>query len=211
MPIKKFYNDTETTGTDPKRHGIIQWTGIMFIDGKEVDRIDLAIRPFPEDVIEDEALEANGITREELASPDRLTPKEAYRQIVKFLGKHIDKFNKKDKAFWVGYNAKFDGDMTREFFAKNGDVYFGSWFWMPILDIMSFAGFFLMKLRHTLPNFKLKTVFDHLYPDKAAQYDLAAQEGEDPWHDSLFDVERTIDVEAAFRKMVGENIQASKQ
>lgn len=124
---KRFYADTETTGTDPKRNGIIQFTAIVTIDGVEKGRLDLKIMPFTEDAIEDKALEINGITREELFSADRLIPKMAHAEIVKFLGKWCNKFDKKDKYAWYGFKAAFDSDFTREFFAKCGDTYFGSW------------------------------------------------------------------------------------
>lgn len=204
MSIKRLYNDCETTGTDPKDHGLIQWSAIVTIDGEVVDSLSIEMQPFPDDAIEDDALEANGITREDLLSSHRLTPMEGYRQIVRFLGKHVDKFNKKDKFFWIGYNAHFDADFTREFFNKNGDVYFGSWFWVPLLCVMVLAGYMLMKKRTQLDNFKLATVYAYLYPEEAAEYAKQAEENpeNDPWHDAMFDIERTIDVESALRNIL---------
>lgn len=202
MPIKRLYNDCETTGTDPERHGIIQWSAVITIDGKQVDRISLAMQPFKGDEIEDDALAANGITREELFSNDRLTPEEGYTELIRFLEKHVDKYNRADKYFWIGYNADFDARFTRKFFLKMEDEYFGSWFFMPILCVMVLAGYLLMKWRQDLPDFKLRTLFNYLYPDKGQEYDLEAMEGEDPWHDAVFDIERTIDVETALRGIV---------
>ena len=64
---KILWVDTETTGTDPGKNGIIQLAGVLEINGHEISSFDLKIRPFAEDVIEDTALAVNGFTREELA------------------------------------------------------------------------------------------------------------------------------------------------
>jgi DNA polymerase III epsilon subunit-like protein len=197
----KIYVDTETTGTDPKKNGIIQWTAIALVNGVIKGRINLKIQPFKDDVIEDTALEVNGLTREELFTPDRLTPQQAHKKITDWLGQFISKFDKLDKAFWLGFKAQFDSDFTREFFYKLGDKFFGSWFWTPPLCLMAFAGILLQKMRARMENFKLKTVFAFLFPAKAREYDEIAQldPDKDPWHDALFDVERTMDVENGLR------------
>lgn len=194
--IKRLYVDCETSGTDPKLHGIIQWTATVMIDGVEEESIDIKMQPFPDDEISDEALEVNNISREQLFDEIRLTPKQAYVEITRFLAKYISKFDKKDKFFWIGYNARFDADFTREFFNKNGDVYFGSWFWFPILDVAILAGYLLQNQRTKLPDFKLKTVWEFLHPDQLVLH------SEDEWHDALFDIKRTVDVEAALRAIV---------
>ena len=42
----------------------------------------------------------------------------------------LEKFDKKDKFFLVGYNnASFDNQFFRAFFVQNNDMYFGSYFW----------------------------------------------------------------------------------
>lgn len=202
MHIKRFYNDLETTGVDSSRNGIIQFSAIVTIDGEKVDSLTIKMQPFPDDEIDEGALEANGVSREGLFSEDRLTPDDAYREIIAFLAKHVDKFNRSDKFFWIGYNADFDARFTRRFFEKMGDNYFGSWFFMPILCVMVLAGYLLMKQRQKLKDFKLKTVYGFLYPAELAEFEKQAQSGEDPWHDALFDIERTIDVETGLRKSV---------
>lgn len=192
--MKKFYVDCETTGTDPKKHGIIQISAKIAIDGVIKDSLNLLVQPFPTDEINDDALKANGITKEQLFTYDRLEPAGAHKQLCIFLAKWVNKFEKTDKFFWVGYKAAFDSDMLREFFAKNGDTYFGSWFFTPPLCVMSLAGFLLAKRRHAMENFKLKTVYETLYPD--------SRYSEEDWHDAMFDIDRTIDVETALRQII---------
>src|SRR3712207_9107105 len=84
---------------------------------------------------------------------------EVYAQFVAMLGKHVDKFNKKDKFFLVGYNnAAFDNQFLRGFFLQNGDNYFGSWFWANTIDVMVLATAYLAERRPEMENFKLSTV-----------------------------------------------------
>lgn len=194
--MKKLYVDAETTGTDPKSHGLIQFSAVAVVDDVRMESINLTIQPFPSDEVDDGALEHNGITREELVSPDRLTPKAAHKAICHFLSKYVDKFKREDKFLWMGYRAGFDADFTREFFTKNGDTYYGSWFFTPPLCVMTLAAYLLQKHRAKLENFKQHTVFKFLYPEMAEVF------GEDDWHDAMFDIDRTIDIEDALRYYV---------
>lgn len=194
--VKKIYNDCETTSTDPKRGAIIQWTSIVIIDGKEVDHCDILIKPFQTDEISEDALKVNNLTRDQLFESHRMEPKDAHKMIVNFCGKHVDKFNKSDKFFWSGFNAQFDLNFTHEFFRKCDDVYCGSWFWAPPLDVMILAGFLLQKVRATMKDFKLRTVWERLYPSRVQEYTDA------DWHDALFDIRRTIEVEDGLREVL---------
>lgn len=192
--MKKLYVDAETTGTDPKKHGLIQFSAVAVVDDVRVGSINLNIMPFTGiDEIDDGALEHNGVSREELFSGDRLIPKEAHYQICAFLGQFVNKFDKSDKFIWLGYRAGFDADFAREFFLKNGDSYYGSWFFTPPLCVMTLSAYILQKHRYKLENFKQITVFNFLYPEMATFWP------EDGWHDSMFDIDRTIDIEDALR------------
>jgi DNA polymerase III epsilon subunit-like protein len=135
------------------------------------------MRPFPDDVIEDEALAVNKRTREEIEQ--WRDPHDTYIAFKKFMGAYVDKFDKRDKFHFVAYNARFDSDHMREWFLKCGDVYFGSWFWYPPICVMDVAAFLLRPRRGELPNFKLQTVADFMgvKVDQAqcheASYDVA--------------------------------------
>lgn len=188
MAHKVMAQDSETGGTDPKVHALLQWSAKMFIDGKEVDSIDVKMQPFPNDEVTDEALEHNHLKREDLFSVDRVTPSVGYTMITTFLKRHIDKYNRKDKAFWTGYNGRFDSDFTREFFNKNADTYFGSWFWFPVLDISVLAGFFIQKKRIELVDFKQRTVWEFMFPERKDMYKP------EEWHEAMFDIDRMLDI-----------------
>lgn len=63
----------------------------------------------------------------------------------------------------VGYNnASFDNPFLRAWFVQNGDQYFGSWFWSNSLDTFILATPLLMRNRHEMQDFKLKTVAEAL-------------------------------------------------
>lgn len=179
--MKLFYVDTETTGTDPAKHAIIQIAGMVVIDGAVMERFEFFLAPHEGAAIEDRALEVNGRTREEIAAFPPAA--EAYRALLAIMGRHVDKFARSDKFHFVGYNARFDMDMLRALWERFGDKYFGSWFFFPALDVMTMAAVALMRRRHKMPDFKLSTV--------AAELGLALPEN---LHDALADIELTRDV-----------------
>jgi DNA polymerase-3 subunit epsilon len=157
---KFVFLDTETGGIDPKRHALLQVAGIIVTNDQEVASFNFHIQPFPTDVVEDSALAINGIKREDLYVYE--DPKKVHDMLVGALGIHVNKFDKWDKYFFVGYNARFDEDFLRAFFEKCGDTFFGSWFWFPPIDVMNMAAVKLMNRRSGMPNFKLSLVADTL-------------------------------------------------
>lgn len=177
--MKLCFIDTESTGIDPKKHALIQIAGIILIDGVECSTFNFHSAPFEADEIEDSALEINGITREQLASFEK--PRVVHNLFQKVLEQNCNKFDKKDKYFFVGYNARFDADFVRSWFEKCGDQYFGSWFWFPAIDVMNLALVKLLDKRPTMPNFKLSTV--------AAEFGLKP---EGDLHDALTDIRLTV-------------------
>ena len=177
--IKKCFIDLETTGTDHKLNGIIQIAGIIEIDGEEKERFNLFCQPFPADKINPEALEANGITMKDIESyPGHQA---AFLDLKRALCRYVKPFDKLDKYFFYGYNARFDNDFLRAFFAKHEDKYFGSWFWNPPIDIMSLAIEHLLLERSSMINFKLVTVL----------HEMGIEVDDSKLHDGLYDIELT--------------------
>lgn len=158
--MKMLFIDCETTGTDPARHGLVQMAGAAFVDKTLVESFNLQIAPFPSDEISDESLVINGLTREVIARG--MPPQEGYTQFVRMLARYVDRYDRTDKFHFIGYNADFDSDFVRMWFEKNDDIYFGSWFWWPVLDVAKLAGIRLMSARPNLHDFKLMTVAQHL-------------------------------------------------
>lgn len=180
--MKFCFIDTETSGTDKEKSAMLQLAGKIVIDGKVVETFDIKSAPFEGDIIEPKALEVNGLT--EMLIRANQSPGPAYRQFLGILGKHCDKYDRTDKFQFVGFNADFDADMIRSWFAKNNDVYFGSWFWWPVLDVAKLAALRLMEQRHTMANFKLLTV----------AHALGLDVEEAKAHDASYDIDLTMRV-----------------
>ena len=155
---------------------IWQLAAILEIAGKEVTTFNSVVKEInlgvPNSKLDKLSLEA--IEKYPLS-------KEVFGKFKAFLAKYIDPYNKLDKAFFVGFNARFDADFVRVWFEANGDIHFGSWFWYPPIDIMQLAAIKLMKERSELPNFKLSTVCQHF----GIEFD------ETTAHDALYDIQKT--------------------
>jgi DNA polymerase-3 subunit epsilon len=168
----------ETTGTDPAKHGIIQIAGAVVIDGEMKEKFDWKVRPLRGDMVSPEACKVNGVTVEQMREfPEAPV---VFGQLLALLGRYVDKFNKKDKFFFVGFNSTFDDSFLRRFWDKNGDSYYGSWFWWPSIDVAVLAANRLGDARAEMPNFKLTTVAEYL----AIKADGSA-------HDAGYDIELT--------------------
>ncbi|MEO7535858.1 MAG: 3'-5' exonuclease [Ferruginibacter sp.] len=178
--MKIFYLDLETTGVKFWKNGIWQIAGAIEIDGEVKEAFDFKVQPYHAAMIEPEALAIGGITSEDLK--DFADFRDVYEQITSMLSRYVDKFNKKDKFYIVGYNnASFDNSFFRAFFVQNDDQYFGSWFWSCPIDAMVLAGQYLLNDRPGMIDFKLKTV--------AAK--LGLQVDETRLHDAGYDIELT--------------------
>lgn len=178
--MKLVFFDLETTGTNPGKHGIHQISGQIVIDGVIKETFDFHVQPNPRAMIEDEALKVGGVTREQILAYPPM--QQVYQEFVAMLGKYVDKFNKKDKFFLVGYNnAAFDNQFLLGFFLQNGDVYFGSWFWANSIDVMVLASAYLATRRPEMENFKLSTVAKT----------LGIVVNDDSLHDAMYDIELT--------------------
>lgn len=160
---KLLFLDVETTGVN-ENNGIIQISGIIVYEtqnatGYELEikeKFNFRLKPFPEDIIEDKALEINGITREQLSSYPE--PLQIFKELTNVMNKHVDKYNNNDKFHFVAYNSPFDNKMLRAFWNKCKDKFFGSYFWVPDICVMRMAGLALRNNRSLYPNFKLATL-----------------------------------------------------
>ena len=174
--MKIVYLDVETTGIPCPQSGLVQLAGAIEIEGEVKQQFDFRIRPFPDDVISDEALAVNGLTRDELRTYE--DPAKVFNQFEALLGAYVDRYDRTDKFHVVAYNANFDADHLRAWFEKNHSPYFGSWFWHPPLDVMAIAAMALMPERRRIENFRLATIAARL----GIEVDPAKT------HDALYDV-----------------------
>ena len=179
---KIMFIDTETTGLEIERHALVQIGAIIEIDGEVKEKINLDIAPFPNAEISESALRVIGKSPSELtAYPSSVSQ---YKEFKSILAKYVDKYNKADKFHFVGYNAVFDDAFLRKFFKRNGDSYYGSFFWWPPIDVAQMAQLTFMETRASFKSFKLQDVATKMGLDVNAEQ----------LHDALFDVELTRDI-----------------
>ena len=192
MPIKEIYIDVETTGLLNWKHGIIQIAGIVDIENEIEEEFDFKVRPFETDEIDPAAMVVHGYTAEEVREEPFLPPKQVHARLTNTLGKYVDRFNPKDKGFFIGYNCiKFDADFLRGWFKKCDDKYYGSWFWNPPLDVFALAANALRYGRHKMTDMKLPTVA------KAFGIDFDFSKA----HDAMYDVRITREIYKKIRAM----------
>lgn len=155
--MKLLFFDLETTGIKHWRNGIHQISGEIVIDGITKETFDFTVSPNPKCEIEEEALSICNVTKEQIMAYRPM--KEVYVDFVQMLSKYIDKYDKKDKFFLVGYNnSSFDNHFLKAFFVQNGDTYFYSWFWVNSVDVMVLATQYLLAKRPNMTDFKQETV-----------------------------------------------------
>lgn len=187
---KNIYIDVETTGLPgldfvPQ---IIQLAGVIEINGVVRDSFVIEARPSDGHVIQAGALEVTGQTELEIRSRP-FGQFELKTRFENWMAKYVQKFNKKDKYWFLAYNAPFDYQRLHDLWSLCGDKYLGSWLWYPPIDIAQIAGLHAAETstRGNFPNFRLETVC------RAHGIELSQA------HDALADIEATYSL---FRHLV---------
>ncbi len=206
--MKILWFDTETTGLDPYRNGMIQLAMIMDIDGKAVNEVQINIQPFPFDVFqnkEGKQSDANWGDILGTSIPDSietptgikiadlcgyLKPQIALGQINAFLQKHISRFDKKDKVYIGGYNVPFDIAFLSKFYEKSRDNYLGSYINWKQIDVRSILYLLDYKGTVKLDNYKLSTICEYYGIELEA-------------HNPMSDIKATREI---FYKLIGGEI-----
>jgi len=184
---KIIFIDTETGGVNPEKAALIQLSGIIRIDKKDVEKFNFYIKPFENSEVTEKALEVQGRTLEELKTDKYVEEKEVYKQFINLLDKYIDKYDKTDKFIVAGYNVRFDVDILKAFFQRHGNNFLFSYLDSSMLDPL--YSIRLLQIAEVLPvleNNKLETWCKHFGIELKA-------------HDSLEDI-------VATKKLIGKLI-----
>lgn len=184
---KIIFIDTETGGVNPEKAALIQLSGIIRIDKKDVEKFNFYIKPFENSEVTEKALEVQGRTLEELKTDKYVEEKEVYKQFIELLDKYVDKYDRTDKFVVAGYNVRFDVDILKAFFQRHGNNFLFSYLDSSMLDPL--YSIRLLQIAEVLPvleNNKLETWCKHFGIELKA-------------HDSLEDIEAT-------KKLIGKLI-----
>lgn len=177
--MKILFIDTETGGVNPQKSALIQLSGIVRIDKKDVEEFNFFIKPFPASEVDKKALEVQGRTMAELETEKYRSEEESYFYFKKILDKYINKYDREDKFIVAGYNVKFDIEMLQAFFKRQNDNYLFSYIGSTTIDPLPCIGMLqLCGLLPTLENNKLETWCNYFGIDFQA-------------HDSLEDIKAT--------------------
>lgn len=185
--LKFAYIDTETTGKNPEIHGIHQLS--LIIDKVDIrgnvtncEKINFNICPDESLQYDDEALAVSGRTIEEIKSG--ISERDFYDQFMKIISKYENKYDKRDKIYFVGYNVRFDADMLNALFKRMNDNYMYALFWYPLIDVALLSLFKIARMRSLMPDYKLMTV---------AKY-CEIEIDESKFHDAMYDIEITREI-----------------
>lgn len=182
MSYKELILDCETTGLNAKYNAPWQVAGAVRIDGKIEEEFNFKMNPGDNVNIDMKALAVSNVTLADLKSfpPQALL----YGKFMQMLRRYINQYDRKDKFHFVAYNAQFDAEFIREWMTRNGNKWFGSFFWWPPQCVMLTAALKYRTVRADLPNFKLGTVC------KYSGIDFSDSDA----HDALYDIHKTIEL-----------------
>lgn len=184
---KIIFIDTETGGVNPEKSALIQLSGIIRIDKKDVEKFNFYIKPFENSEVNEKALEVQGRTLDELKGEKYIEEKEVYKQFINLLDKYIDKYDKTDKFIVAGYNVRFDVDILKALFQRHGNNFLFSYLDSSMLDpLYSIRLLQIAGMLPVLENNKLETWCKHFGIELKA-------------HDSLEDI-------VATKKLIGKLI-----
>ena len=182
--MKLSFIDLETTGTNHHIHTIWSFAAVFQVLGKDTETITFRCSPVQDAIIDPKSLEIGGINEQDLLQFEN--PSDCKAELESVMAKYVDRYNKMDKFHFIAYNSPFDMNFLREWFRKQGDDFFGAWFWFPDICVMRKAADSLMGQRHRLSNFQLMTVAKH----------LGLEVKEEEAHDALYDIDVTRQIYA---------------
>ncbi len=181
--MKYIVIDVETTGLDERKKSLVQLACIVYNNNKLVGSFNEICKA---------KVGSKTTTNQSIINKATLSYKYMFKFFNSFLDKHINKYDKKDKLFFVAYNSQFDEKFIRQFFKDNGNNFYGSYFHNPSICVMRLAAYRLMLNRGKLDDFKLSTV---------ARY-LKIRVNDKKLHDAEYDIQITKRVWDKLRKVM---------
>lgn len=194
--MKVCYVDVETTGLSAYKNDIIQIAGIIAVDGIQRESFNFCCKPYDLTTVSDRALAVNGLALHDILRFD--PPEEILMEVIAILDKYVDRFDKKDKFIFAGYNANFDKDFVQQWFKKGGNKFFHSYFEYKFFDVYPLFFLYAQVSKLSIPNHKLETAAKHFGITINA-------------HDALSDIEATVKISDILCGFMKAGIEVQKQ
>lgn len=193
--MKLLFLDTETTGVEPDKHGVVQIAGIVEINGEVKEEFNFLCKPFAHQTYSPKAFEMNGRTWEEVQG--FADPREVYGKLTGVLSKYVDRYSKNSASRFkiAGQNIQFDYGMMEAWFKNCGDNYWYSFVDRRGVDLMICTSMLSAAGRMPIPDFKLATICRHL----GVQFEGSGA------HDALSDIRATRKVWNTYLEMLRSN------
>ncbi len=186
MSVKLCWMDTETSGLDSNRNGVIQLAVIIDVDcGMSVERKEFLMRP--EGEIDEEALAVSGFTRKQIAGFQ--SEKVVQVQIKKFFMKYVSPYDKSDYFIPAGFNVQFDLGFLAAMWKRQQDNFFYAFF-RSAFDVASMVGIWKW-MRYINPTLKYKL------EDIAKLLNIKVE----GFHNAVVDIEVTREIAYKLREM----------
>lgn len=155
--MKYAYIGQKITGSNPKENAMFQLGIIIEKDGKVIDKFFHSFKPYG--IIDENFIklyEKQGINLDTIIN-EQQTEQLVYQKLTNFLGSHVNRFDNKDRMFFVSYNIASVFQFFNEMSKRNSDNFL-KYFWSNPLDLMTLAGELLKHERQTLDNFSFRTI-----------------------------------------------------
>lgn len=193
--IKIIYIDTETTGFDAVKNATIQLAAILDVDGVELSRFDISMKPFEGAVVSEDALKVSGNTLETIA--EFMAEAEAFAAFVEWL--KVGEVLCPGVAEFAGYYNPFNARFVAALFARN-EADFSEFFRTPSAEFDVLAIARRKASKFAVPNHKLGTIATHILGAEA----MTKFTEVNGLHNAMTDIEVTRALHLAFKAQVAE-------
>lgn len=192
MNMLKIWIDTETSGLDEHKHGIVTLALLVEKEDEIIDEAYFEMLPTGRQA-DPKALEVNKLTMEEIKT---YRPWEQVKlDVDAFLQTHVDKWDKTQKYILAGQNAKdFDLKFLKSYYEACGDNYLFSYIKAgPYIDTLSLMTV-LQDLGKApiLENYKLETLCNYFGVELTDS------------HNALADIKATREVYLKMKELLNE-------
>lgn len=196
--MKVLWLDTETTGLDPEKNGLIEIAGLFEVDRLVMDGFNILVGLFDGQEISEDAAGIQGKTVEEFAHKIDAhdPPILAHRKLKFIFDQCVNKYDREDKMIIAGYNISFDVGFIEAFFRKIGDPYLYSYIRKPMIDILAVCRYLSWAGIINVENHKLATVCEEF----GIEFDA---------HTALEDIRATRELALKIKNLIGGNLMST--